>query len=139
ALRTGVKLWLSPAVHQARWRDYWPSNVPGSPGKNWAKLVLPITFILFLLAAIMLVLDNWLRHDRQFALWFAAAITFVPAVVIGFRRQLFGWALAKNPGECWDNDLASGGREPPVERIIEERNSSQQGAHAPRSPEDAGP
>ena len=109
AWRTGVKLWLNPVVHQARWRDCWPSNVPGSPGRNWAQLVLPVTFILFLLAAIMLVLDNWLRHARQFALWFAAAITFVPAIIMGLRRQLFGWALAKNPGECWDNDPASGG------------------------------
>src|SRR6516162_7920341 len=111
AWRTGVKLWLSPALHQARRRDCWPTELPGLAGRNWAEIVLPVTFILFLVAVSLLVLDRFVGHAKEFAFFFAAALTLIPAIILGLRRPLFGWALAKNPEECWCADPASGGRE----------------------------
>jgi hypothetical protein len=109
AWQTGFKLWLNPNAHRARWRNCWPTELSGPPGNNWAETVLPVTFIFFLLAMSLFILDRFFGQAKEFAIFFAAALTFIPAIILGLRRPLFGWALAKNPDECFgDGQRATG-------------------------------
>jgi hypothetical protein len=105
AWRTGTKLWLDSALHRARRLDHWPPSRTDSNGKNRAKIVLPASFIILILPTTLWALDSWALNHRNAALWISASLVFIPGIILGLSGPLFGWALAKNPGECW---VASG-------------------------------
>jgi hypothetical protein len=102
AWRTGTKLWLDPALHQARRRDNWPPSLADSTGKNRAKFVLPVAVIFLTVSTSIWALEMWVRNPGKAALGIAAALTLIPGMILVFRELLFDWALAKNPCECWD-------------------------------------
>ncbi len=101
AWRTRTKLWLNSALHRARWQGHWPPRLANPTGKNRARFILPMSFIFLIVPTTLWALNTWVRTPKNTALCFSAAVVFMPAIILGLRDPLFGWALAKNPGECW--------------------------------------
>jgi hypothetical protein len=101
AWRTGTKLWLNSDLHRASELNSLPNSVASISSRNSANLVLPLIFTVCFLVAALLCYDRWLRKADELPLSFAAAVVFIPAILLGLRRPLFSWALAKSPSECW--------------------------------------
>jgi hypothetical protein len=114
ALRFHCKLWLDPAVHQARRCDVWPPNVPTSNTNRARPLIFTGLFMIYfpiMFAALVIVAGMaWDGRGPQqewlapFFLSIVVAIISGPILMLLARDFLAKRVLAQYAEECWGND-----------------------------------